>query len=241
MPRDRFEDFESGGFTADYAGTCIGARFGINSTYGPHTLRAFITTRFDEPQTTSGGIVITERTEEFNVGPTKDWVAAEDGSSFEHVTGDDNKWINNKSDYAMLLRRSAELGARPTLEEQGDPTEAKMWVGTRWHWVTEDVPYTVTDRDTRKKIEGTKQMQYPVEFLGTGDAPLGQTGIDLETLPLSSGTLDVLTLAAMNATGPGDFADKALTIAMDLDSQDERDTVVDTLGNPAFFQALMAQ
>lgn len=239
MPKNRFAEFEAGGFTVDYAGTVTRARFGVNMTYGAHTLRCFITTKLDEPQTTADGKVITERTEEFNVGPTESWTELDDGRSFGHVSGDPEKWIAGTSDYAELLVRAASLGAQETLEAKGDPTEGRMWEGTRWHWVTEEKPYKVRDKVTKKQVEGVKNVNRPSSFLGTSGSPVGngQVAFDLDGLGLPESTLETLRAIAKDA-GSGGFMAKALGFVPTLDDEKERDTVVDALGTTGFYEAL---
>ena len=238
MSKDRFAEFDggSGGFSVDYVGTVTRVRFGINDVYGSHTLRAFITTRFDKPQERNDGSVQTERTEEYNIGPSKDWEATDGGKAFRHNSGDPDRWINGQADYARLLKRLSELGARDALSARGDPAESRMWEGIRWHVVTQAVP--AQRRVDGKWQDSTKDLNLPSEYLGLeGEATEPSEKVTQALDRLSPETREKLTRIAETTDSAGTFTSKALGLVPTLEDEEERDTLVNALGSEGFFDA----
>ncbi len=95
----------------------------------------------------------------------KDWVVEGGGSSIIKPTSDPTKpsKIHASSNYGKLMNRVRELGV--DMGSRGNPTEAKVWKGLRFHMQRETVKYTGLPTPEGGTIDKEASILLPVSAL----------------------------------------------------------------------------
>ncbi len=194
-----FWDTSAGGFTRDYSGTVSRVEFAA----GKFNFQATITTKLDEPEVGNDGQLRIENWEYVTIGGLEQWQALDGGSRFQGAKNPDAKVVHN-TDFGRLINRVKDLMTDAgRLSELGDPRDEKTWLGLRFHWQTEDIPYKgFKDREGNERPAGVKQQVMPQELLdGSGAAP----AFSLDSLALAPDQLAYLEAAANDSTTLGEF------------------------------------
>lgn len=145
------------GLITDYNGTVQGARFKFDPRYQDGTVLLLewdIATGLpDQPS-------VTER---FSCG--NGWTTT-DGSTAHRTDGGDK--FQKSSIYGHIIETAkGDQDALAMLQQRGDPTNAAIWVGTKWRF--EEVELQFGKGQDGNPITSTRVM--PVEYLGTEDNP----------------------------------------------------------------------
>lgn len=132
------------------------------------------------------------------------WDAEDRGQRAVHMK---KKHFVKNSRIGKMIVRALELGAGPTLESRGDMTDARVWVGLKFHMIRESFDY---GRDI-----GSREFLMPDQYLGTVDQPGNSTKT---AAPSSSAATPATTppsssSSAQSASQPK-FAPKALAAAI---------------------------
>jgi hypothetical protein len=238
MPRNpfAFDDY----FVQDYIATVEKVEF---TTSDYDRLQAVFTNRYDEPVVGDDGQTRTHRNEYYNIGSSDLWVPINNGTSFEHATGDSDKRIRSDSGFGKLLVRTIDLlGEDLILKRAGGDNiyAAPVWEDLRFHFVTEGAG----ERWENKKAGTsgtTKGAQLPVEWLpDLGDS--GQAVLatyDLPSVGLSDDDLlDLMTLA--KGLTLGEFQSKGISHAKGLQDAAVRSKLQVALSDQSFYETLRA-
>lgn len=145
------------GLITDYDGTVTGARFKFDPRYQDGTVLLLewdIATGLpDQPS-------VTER---FSCG--NGWTTTDGATAQRSDNGDK---FQKSSIYGHIIETAkGDANALAMLQQRGDPTNANIWVGTKWRF--EEVELQFGKGSDGQPITSTRVM--PVEFLGTEDNP----------------------------------------------------------------------
>lgn len=228
----------------DFSGTVIEAMFTASEEY--NRVQLTLTVKRDEPYTREDGTIATESPVWFGVGDTQTWTIVDQGARILHKSGDADKAPSGNSAYGKLILRAVDdFKLRDAFKASGyQPTEAKVWIGHRFHFMTEGAgkAYKFKGRDG-EMVEGTsKGATMPVEYLGTKDAPVSGTvgaavedaAFDPASLGLSTDIMGKLEAAAQEATSKDEFLNAAFGLDIDMSN----DKVTDALGSGKLYEAL---
>lgn len=146
------------GLLSDYEGTVVDAWFGIDTQYNPDTTLLWLKMKTDVPEHP-------EFVEKYSCGG--DWKSYDGGKTIEHPKQDTTNYAPNKnSAYGKFITASVDL-AGDELKGRGVPTDASIWVGTKWFM--EAVDNTFVNRQTGEKVN--TQKNFPSRYLGTSEIP----------------------------------------------------------------------
>ncbi|MDX1748659.1 MAG: hypothetical protein R3324_22225, partial [Halobacteriales archaeon] len=203
--------------------TVVDAWFGKNENSEFNPDRIFLFWKMAKIET--DGDPVDEWTERFSVG--SGWEAVEGGKQIQREDGTTRK-INSNTDYGRIINRClgeaggregreyAEHfeGAKKVLMDRGEPTEAGVWVGLRFHMTSQEFSFHNKEEDE----EVTYNRTLPVAFKGEDD-PDGTVSSPAGSE--SNGSLSkaerikveaALKKLAKEADDHADFLDKAMEL-----------------------------
>ena len=153
-------DFETG-LLDDFDFTITEARFAFDAKYNNGE------TMMLQLEGTTDNVDVPTTHLWFNTG--KGWVSKDGGQSIVHESGKADKYFNRGSLIARLITRCIDdFNIGDLLNERGEPTQAKVWVGLKFHINNEVIDYG-TGIEARPKA-------MPTAFIGVvGDAPVTAT------------------------------------------------------------------
>lgn len=145
------------GLITDYNGTVTGARFKFDPRYQDGTV---LLLEWDIATDNPEAPTVTER---FSCG--NGWTTT-DGSTATRSDGGDK--FQKSSIYGHIIETAkGDQNALAMLQQRGDPTNASIWVGTKWRF--EEVELQFGKGSDGNPITSTRVM--PVEYQGTEDNP----------------------------------------------------------------------
>lgn len=171
--------------------------------------------RTDDPDIGEQGVY----TLPLGVGGTDKWQVIGRGEKVEHTSGRPRKFHQN-SKYGVFLKKAAAL-AGDVLKGRGDPDDASIWKGTKWHFDRET--YKSKD-DDGKEVERDRLV--PTEFLGFAGDAKGKGGKASGGAKAAPAQVDERLLAlARQVKEEGGTVDTLIERAFAADLQPDLDTI----------------
>ena len=136
------------------------------------------------------------------------WDAEDRGLRAVHMK---KKHFVKNSRIGKMITRCIELGAGPVLESRGDMTDARVWVGLKFHLSRESFDYG-------GEI-GQREFLMPSQYLGTVDSPAdhGQPVVNNQSTPQAPTSVPTPASTASASAAPvaaTKFAPKAMAAAI---------------------------
>lgn len=181
------------GLYSNYDGTVVDAWFAYNERSGNYDLNLkFLTEDEEHPEV------------EEKYGCGADWKSVDNGDTVEK-NGVSRGKFNMNSGYGKLIDRVRDL-VKDELREWGSPTQAFIWVGTKWHMVPIDSSFT--NRQTNEQVKMFKN--YPSHYYGRGETtPGGSPGT---LAPIAPELIEKLAMAAKNAPSYAEWVNEVFTL-----------------------------
>lgn len=198
----------STGLIDQYSGTVVESWFGINPRYSETAHLLFWKIKLDDPaafpQIEDGEIQ-----EQFSLGPK--WESLDGGNTVE-FPGNDKKNFNANSQYGTIINRAVgEWALRDILSARGVPTEAKIWTGLRFEFMSQILTKPFKDQNTGEMVE-PKPKVMPVAYLGDSPEDIFVPDFDISSLGLTNEQETELRQAAESSDSYGQFLDRAMKL-----------------------------
>lgn len=187
----------STGLLTDYIGTVTAARFKFDARYNSGaTLLAEWDVATDNPEWPS-------KSEWFPCG--NGWTTTDGTNAFRTDGGD--KFQRNSIYGRILETVKGSTEAMQALSERGDPTDASIWVGTKWRFAEVETDYGgdigIKKRVMPVEFMGIDDNPQPAQGAGTGQGANGQAPDDV---------VEALRPIAARVDSHGDFVREAMAV-----------------------------